>query len=236
MHAAAADSLRRPCPRQPPSPPDADETRALDLLATFGVPTVGSRCCQSLQASCDAAAELGYPVVLKTAEPGIDHKSDLGGVCLDLADAAAVRASYETLRDKFGPRVTVQQQIPAGVELAFGCVDDPDFGPLVMVAPGGTLVELFDERQFAFAPFGVERAEALIRALRVARLIDGVRGEPPRDMRAAAAALSAFSIACSAWAGQFAEIDVNPVVVTEVGAWAVDALVVAPQPEAAPCT
>ena len=116
--------------------------------------------------------------------------------------------------------------VPAGVELAFGCIVDPDFGPLVMVSAGGTLVELFSDRRFARAPFDTEAAESLVRALPVAKMIDGVRGDKPRNMAAASQALSAFSFACAALAPHVAEIDVNPVVVTHEDACAVDALIV----------
>ncbi|WP_343082459.1 acetate--CoA ligase family protein [Ostreiculturibacter nitratireducens] len=203
-----------------------DEHAALALLADFGVPAAQGVICTSADALGEAAGTLGFPLVLKTAEPGIDHKSDLGGVILDLNGHDALQAAYADLSSRLGPRVIVQKMVDRGVELAFGCVMDPDFGPLVMVSAGGTLVELFDERQFARAPFGPDRAEALIRRLKVARLIDGVRGDAPRDMRAAARALSAFSAACAGLAGHVAEIDVNPVVVTQTGAVAVDALVV----------
>lgn len=203
-----------------------DEHTGLALLADFGVPAAQGVICTSAAMLDDAAQSVGFPLVLKTAEAGIDHKSDVGGVILDLHDHAALQAAYADLTDRLGSRVIVQKMSDKGVELAFGCVMDPDFGPLVMVSAGGTLVELFGERQFARAPFGADRAEALIRRLKVVRLIDGVRGDAPRDMRAAARALSAFSAACACLAGHVAEIDVNPVVVTQPGAVAVDALIV----------
>lgn len=239
---AWADGLRRvaePVPDVPVAealPACPDEAASLEVLSGFGVPGALSRVCGDAASVTAAGQALGFPVVLKTAEAGIDHKSDLGGVILDLGDAAALGAAYAELSARLGPRVVVQKQATKGVELAFGCVMDPDFGPLVMVAPGGTLVELFDERQFARAPFGPEQAERMIRRLRIARLIDGVRGAAPRDMAAAARALSAFSVACAALRDQVAEIDVNPVMVTETGALAVDALIVparAPAQEAA---
>ncbi len=210
-------------------PGHLDEAASLEVLARFGVPGATSRICQDAGAVAEAGAELGYPVVLKTAEAGIDHKSDLGGVVLNLWNAADLDAAYARLSTRLGPRVVVQRQAEKGVELAFGCVMDPDFGPLVMVAPGGTLVELFDECQFARAPFGADKAEAMIRKLRISRLIDGVRGEAPGDMAGAARALSAFSLACAALASQISEIDVNPVMVTPTGAMAVDALIVPAQ-------
>lgn len=213
-------------PATPDLPLRLDEVSSLSLLAHFGVPVAQSRVCATADAVIRAGEEIGYPLVLKTAEIGIDHKSDVGGVVLNLRHEEELAAAYANLKARLGPRVTVQRQAIRGIELAFGCVMDPDFGPLVMVAPGGTLVELFDERQFARAPFGPLQAEGMIRRLAVSRLIDGARGEAPRNMKAAAQALSQFSVACAGLARQVHEIDVNPIVVTEAGAMAVDALIV----------
>ncbi len=227
-----ADARSRPArpaptlPQPPPLPSALDDVTSLKLLGEFGVPCAPSRVCLDAQAVSAAGQDLGYPVVLKTAEQGLDHKSDVGGVVLNLHDEVALGAAYAQLSARLGARVTVQTQAQPGVELAFGGIFDPDFGPLVMVSPGGTLVELFDERQFARAPFGAEQAEKMIRRLRVARLIDGVRGQPARNMAAAVQALSAFSCACAALGDQVAEIDANPVVVTQTAAIAVDALIV----------
>lgn len=229
---AWADARRVPqetlpkVPLAPELPHQLDEVSSLSLLSQFGVPVAQSRICSTPDAVCRAGEEIGYPLVLKTAEIGIDHKSDVGGVVLNLRSEGELAAAYASLSARLGPRVTVQRQASRGIELAFGCVMDPDFGPLVMVSPGGTLVELFDERQFARAPFGPRQAEGMIRRLAVSRLIDGVRGEAPRNMKAAAQALSNFSLACASLAKQVHEIDVNPVVVTEAGATAVDALIV----------
>ncbi len=122
--------------------------------------------------------------------------------------------------------MTLQKQVERGIELAFCSLYGPDFGPLVMVSPDGILVDLFDERQFALAPFSPQQAVTMIRKLTVARLIEGARGKAPRDLRVAALALSAFSIASASLGSGAAEIETNPVVVTECGAIAVDALIV----------
>lgn len=203
-----------------------DEHSSLALLSDFGVPTTRSAICSSIEELDHAAGELNFPLVLKIAESGIDHKSDLGGVVLNIGDGSSLRAAYSDLSHRLGNRVVVQQMAPKGVELAFGCVVDSDFGPLVMVSAGGTLVELFDDRAFARAPFGAVRAEALIRSLKTSRLMAGFRGAGPSDIRAAAKALSSFSVACAALGPQIAEIDVNPVIVSEFDAVAVDALIV----------
>ncbi len=130
---------------------------------------------------------------------------------------------------RFGPRVLVQAMADKGVELAFGCVNDPDFGPIVMVSVGGTLVEYLADRRFAPAPFGPATARRMIEGLAVARLLQGARGAPPGDVKAAARALSRFSVMCAALGSAVTEIDANPVIVGPQGAVIVDALVVRAQ-------
>ena len=202
------------------------EAASLQLLSEFNVPVAQGKVCIDKEALISATNQLGFPLVLKTAEPGIDHKSDQDGVVLNINDVTSLQTAYAELSSRLGARVIVQQQAPSGIELAFGCVVDADFGPLVMVSAGGTLVELFDQREFARAPFGAQKAEVMIKKLSVAKLIEGVRGDVPRDMKAAAQALSDFSCACAALKNHVVEIDVNPVVVTESCAVAVDALIV----------
>ncbi len=203
-----------------------DERAGLDLLSAFGVPAIGSEIHNDWEGLRAFALAFGYPVALKTAAIGIDHKSDRGGVVLNIADEPALHAAYDDLRSRLGPRVIVQPMAPAGIELAFGCVRDPDFGPLVMVSAGGTLVEYFADRQFALAPFGQDKALALIEKLAISRLLEGVRGKPAADKAAAAKALCAFSGMCAALAGNLAEVDVNPLIVSPSGALAVDALII----------
>ena len=122
-----------------------------------------------------AADATGYPVVLKTAEDEIHHKTEADGVRLGLGDRDAVGAAYDDLAARLGPRVLVQRQL-AGVEVALGIVRDPLLGPLVVVAAGGTLVELVAERAVALPPVDRETARAMVAGLRVARLLDGYRG------------------------------------------------------------
>ena len=207
-----------------------DEWRSLDLLSAFGVPTIRSEVAQSWDALVLAAARIGYPVALKTAETGIDHKSDCRGVLLGLADRDALKHAYDDLRSRLGPRVIVQAMAAEGVELALGCVFDPDFGPLVMVSAGGSLIELFSDRQFALAPFDEHRALQMIERLVIGRILDGVRGAPAKDKRGAARALAAFSAMCALLGDAIAEADVNPLVVSENGPIAVDALLIPATP------
>ncbi len=114
---------------------------------------------------------------------------------------------------------------PRGSELVFGYLRDPDFGPVVMVGAGGTLIELLSDRVYALAPFGPHRARSLIDRLQLRGLLDGQRGAPPVDIDALSLALARFSVLCGALAPVMREMDVNPVIATPEGCLAVDALV-----------
>ncbi len=202
-----------------------DETASLSLLADWNIPTVRHRIVQSAAEAREAVATLGFPCVCKTAQPGILHKSDVRGVLLGLKDADAVAAAYEDLAARLGPRVLVAPMAPRGVELALGMIDDPQFGPLVTVGAGGTLVELLSDRQVALAPFGPATARRLIDRLALRRLLDGYRGGPAADLDQLAAVIARFSVLASGLASRLAEIDVNPLLVgSEI--IALDALVV----------
>lgn len=112
------------------------------------------------------------------------------------------------------------------MEIALGAIDDADFGPVVMIAAGGTLIELIDDTAVALAPFGEDEAEALLSGLRIARLLDGWRGAQASDRRALARLIAQFSRLAADLAGAYAQIDVNPVIAAPGGAIAVDALVI----------
>lgn len=202
-----------------------DETMALAMLNDFGVPVARSTTCVSLEEAKFAATATGYPVVMKTAESGIAHKSDVGGVRLGLGDFDDLAEAYGDIAGRLGPRVTVAAMAPRGVELAFGMVRDAQFGPIVMVGAGGTLIESLDDRCFGLPPFGEVTARRLLGRLKLARLLDGVRGAAPADMDALASALSRFSVLAAALGDVVAEIDVNPVIAGPDGAIAVDALI-----------
>lgn len=203
-----------------------DETETLAMLGEFGVPVVAARVCETPEAVAAAAEAIGYPVVLKTAMAGILHKSDVGGVVVGLTDETALLEAYGAMAGNLGPRVTVAAMAPKGVEVAFGMVRDPQFGPMVMVGAGGVLVELLGDRAFALAPFGRQEALRLLADLKIARLLEGHRGAPPADMESLAEALSRFSVLAAALGESIAEMDINPVIAGPGGVFAVDALVV----------
>ena len=202
------------------------ETEGLALLRDFRVPAAASVVAPDRDAAIAAADAMGYPVALKTAQAGAGHKTELDGVRLGLGDGAAVAGAYRDLASRLGAAVSVQPMVAGGVEIAFGMIDDAQFGPLVMVGAGGRLVETLRDRRVALAPLDAVEAHRLIDRLAVRPLLDGVRGAPAANIEALAAAFAAFSVLAHALGGVLAEIDVNPVVAGPDGCLAVDALVV----------
>jgi acyl-CoA synthetase (NDP forming) len=210
-----------------PSTLPLDEAAALALLADFGLPVVPHALAETEDDATAAAARLGFPVVLKTATPGIAHKSDVGGVVLKLADEAAVRVAYREMSPRLGPRVLVAAMVTGpAVEMIFGMTRDPDFGPIVLAGFGGIHAEVLKDAAVANPPFDAAEARRLIDSLRLRPLLDGVRGAPPSDIDALAAALSRFSTLAAAIGDRVEAIDVNPVLVRPDGVVTVDALIV----------
>ena len=171
-----------------------------------------------------AAKQIGYPVVLKTADPTVTHKSDAGGVLLGLRDRAELARAYASLSARLGPRVLVCESVPAGTELAVGIARDPDLGPLIVVGAGGVLVELLADRAVALPPVDERTARQMVAGLRVARLLAGARGAPPADLAAVVRAIVGVSAVAAELGGQLAALDVNPLICGPGGAVAVDVL------------
>ena len=202
------------------------EVEALGLLSDYGVPIVRSQIAGSLDDVMAVVAEIGYPVAVKTAMPVVEHKSDVGGVRLGLADAAEVTGAYLDLAGRLGPQVAVAAMATPGVEIHLGIVRDEQFGPLVLVAAGGVLVEVLNDRRLALPPLDAARATRLIDRLKVRPLLGGLRGQPPADRAALAEAVVALSWLAHDLGEYIEALDANPVIVGVDGCVAVDALVV----------
>ncbi len=212
-----------------------DEAAALDLLAGWGVPVVAHRIVADEAAAVAAGEAFGWPVVLKTAMPGIAHKSDAGGVTLGLRDAAALRMAWREMAGRFGPRAMVARQAPAGPELALGMVRDPQFGPVIVIGAGGTLIELLDDRVPALPPFGPGTARRLLDRLGLRRLLDGYRGGAATDLDVLVLAISRFSRLAADLGDLLEAIDVNPLI-CGAAPLAVDALLISAAPGDRPWT
>jgi acetate---CoA ligase (ADP-forming) len=196
------------------------------LLDAYGVPLVPERVAASADEAVAAADELGYPAVVKTAEAGA-HKTDVGGVALDLRDEPAVRAAVE----RIGVPVIVQPFLRGGTELLAGVVQDPVFGPLVAFGPGGALAELVGEASFRLAPLTDAEAEELVGGGKAGRLVAGFRGAPAADPAALGDLLLRLG-RLAADLPEVAELDLNPVLAGPHGCVAVDARVRVCEPDA----
>ena len=202
-----------------------DEAQSMSLLAAWGVPVITHAIAASPDELRRAGAKLDYPLALKTAEPGILHKSDAGGVRLGLASEAALLDAYGDLARRLGPRVLIAPMAGRGVEIALGMLRDPQFGPMVVIGAGGTLVELLEDRSAALAPFGTTTARRLVECLKLERLLRGYRGSAPVDLGALSEAIARFSVLAADLADIVAEIDVNPLLAGK-DILALDALVI----------
>ncbi|MFE7187678.1 acetate--CoA ligase family protein [Streptomyces erythrochromogenes] len=216
-------------PPLPPLPPAAAPLRdpgyhaVRALLADAGVPFPPAREVTDEAGLLAAAAEFEGPYVLKALH--LLHKSDAGGVALRLKDRAALLAAYREMRARLGApahSVEAMADLTDGVELIVGVNRDPRFGPVAMVGLGGVLTETLRDVAFALAPVPAGRAEELLRGLRSAALLDGVRGRPAVDVAAAAAVVERITAAAAAHP-EIAELEVNPLLVRPDGALALDA-------------
>jgi len=198
----------------------------LALLAEYGISTPTVSPAASAGAALAAAEQIGYPVVLKTDEPAVAHKSDVGGVVLGIAGPGELAAAYAGLAARLGPRALVCQSVPPGVELALGIVRDAQLGPLVVIGAGGVLVELLADRVVTLPPVSGEAARELVGSLRVRRLLAGVRGAPPASMDAVIAAITGVSQLAVELGDELDALDVNPLICGPGGAVAVDALAI----------
>ncbi len=196
---------------------DARQVRV--LFAAYSIPLVDERLADSSEEAVAAAQELGLPVVVKSAVPGA-HKTETGGIALDLATEQEVREAVE----RIGPPVVVQPLIRGGAELLAGVVQDPTFGPLVAFGPGGVFAELIGEAQFRIAPLTLADAEDVVLTGKAGRLVAGYRGAPPAE----AGALVDLVLRLAQLADdvpEVAELDLNPVLGLPDRCVAVDARV-----------
>ncbi len=215
----------------------ATEAKAKAVLAAAGLPVPAERACASRDDAMRAAADIGFPVVAKILSPDIVHKTEVGGVMLNLADTAAVGAAFDTLmlraaaqRPSHGKPariegVLIAPMVRGGIETIAGAVIDPTFGPMVMFGLGGTAAELFRDVAFASAPLTAARAEQLIDATRAAAMLGGWRGAPAADRGALVETLVRLSHFAAAHADELAAIDINPLVVREQGCLCLDAVI-----------
>jgi acyl-CoA synthetase (NDP forming) len=236
---AAFDAAKpAPAPGVPPvtlpatTPTEAEAKR---LLAESGIASAPEAACATADEAVAAAERFGFPVVMKILSPDILHKSEIGGVLLNIADSGTVRAGFTLLLDraaKAAPAaridgVLVARQLKGGVECILGIHRDPVFGPMAMFGLGGIFVEILKDVVFHRCPFGTDVAEMMIRSIKGAPLLLGARGQPKADIRALAEMLARLSAFAMAAGDRLQSVDLNPVFAMPEGqgAFAADAVI-----------
>src|SRR5207244_5127126 len=192
-----------PIPKNLPPLPQGRiaEHEAKRTLAEAGVPVLDERLVTNAGQAAAAAVEIGERLVLKIVSPDILHKTEMGGVMLNVP-AAEAGAAYDRLVERVKGRapqaaidgVLLSPMVSGGVEMILGVQNDPVFGPVVMLGLGGIFVEVLRDVTFRIAPFGIEEAHRMIGELRGRAMLEGARGQPPCDIEALAAALSKLSV------------------------------------------
>jgi acyl-CoA synthetase (NDP forming) len=213
------------------------EHEAKAILSAAGIPVLDERLATSAAEAAAAGAALGDRLVLKIVSADIPHKTEMGGVMLDIPSpeaAAAYDRMIARIKDR-APRaaidgVLISPMLKGGVEMILGVQNDPVFGPVVMLGLGGIFVEVLRDVTFRIAPFGIEEAHRMIHDLRGVGMLEGARGQPPCDLDALAKALSNLAVFVAAKRAEFTSIDINPLLVRPKGqgAVALDALILTP--------
>jgi acetate---CoA ligase (ADP-forming) len=211
------------------------EAEAKRLLAEAGIASAPEAACATVEQAVAAAERFGFPAVMKILSPDIVHKSEIGGVLLDIVDAAGVRSGFALLLQRAKTAVPsariegvlVAKQLKGGVECILGIHRDPVFGPMAMFGLGGIFVEVMKDVVFRRCPFDANVAEAMIRSIKGAPLLLGARGRKTVDIPALAEMLARLSSFAVAAGERLLSIDLNPVLAMPEGqgAFAVDAVI-----------
>ncbi len=210
------------------------EFESKELLAAYRIPTVETRVARTADQAVKAAEDIGYPVVLKLHSETITHKTDVGGVKLNLCNADSVKKAFDEIKKAVGPKdflgVTVQPMVKLdGYEIILGSSLDPQFGPVLLFGSGGQLVEVYKDRALALPPLNTTLARRMMEQTKIFTALKGVRGRPPCDIAALEQLLVRFSqlVVEQRW---IKEIDINPLLISPERIIGLDARVVLHDP------
>ena len=209
------------------------ETEAKTVCREYGIPVTEFKLAKNEAEAVKFAEEVGYPLVLKIVSPDIVHKSDVGGVLIDLKDAKDVKNAYKQIMDnakknKPNARITgilIQEMAPQSTEVIVGATKDPQFGPTIMFGLGGIFVEILKDVTFRIAPITEDEAREMIAEVKAYPLLEGYRNSPPADIEAIVRILMNTSRLVTEHE-EIKELDLNPIMVYEKGAKTVDARII----------
>ncbi len=220
--AAAREIIEQACVEQRCA---LTEIESKQVFAAYGLPVARTELATSEQEAIKLAEDIGYPVVMKIMSPDILHKSDAGGVKVNVTHAAEVQQTYQHIlenaqaykADAQIKGVAIQEMAPSGTEVIVGSINDPTFGPTLMFGLGGIFIEVLGDVTFRVAPISSERTMKMLAEIQGAPLLVGARGEAPRDRQALADVLSRYSQMITDLGDLIAESDANPVLVYPEG-------------------
>ncbi len=199
-------------------------SESLEILEHYGIPTIHSKVALTIEEAQKAAQEMGYPVAIKIVAGQISHKSDVGGVQLNLRNGPALVAAFEDMMTRIQEAypgveidgIMVQPMVTGGIELILGGRQDPQFGPVILVGLGGIFVEIFEEVVVRVAPLSRSEALEMIESLRGVQILKGARGHKPADIEAVVEALLRLSQLMTEYP-EIKELDINPLRVFHQG-------------------
>ena len=199
------------------------------ILSSYGLRITQEFLASTLESAVQAAETIGYPVVIKTAEANLLHKSEVGGIHLNLRDENSVRDAYTSLAADIGPQVVVQEMMSGGTEMLLGMKSDNQFGPIVVVGMGGIFLEIYKDVIATLPEISADEARWLLSQLQGYALLTGARGREPADLDALTDTLLAFADFVVDCGDLLAEVDINPLLVQSDGVIVLDALIVPKQ-------
>ncbi len=212
------------------------ESESKRILSLYRIPVTKEKVGHSGEECANIANEIGFPVALKVMSPDLLHKTDAGAIELNVSGPSGVKEAFDRLMEKvraFNKQipiegVLVQEMVSGGVEIILGMKRDRQLGPLILFGLGGIFVEIYRDVAYRFPPISSQEAQEMIRKIRGYKLLKGARGKGPYDLAALEKAIMRFSSLCTDRPDKFEEIDINPLIVREVGQGvvAVDALFV----------
>jgi acyl-CoA synthetase (NDP forming) len=209
------------------------EHEAKNLCGYYGMPITKILVAKTEEEAVKAAEDIGFPIVLKIVSPQVLHKSDAGGVLINIENEAGIRGGYNKILENVKAHVPdakitgilVQEMAPNGTEVIVGSTNDPTFGPTIMFGLGGIFVEILKDVSFRLAPITKVDAEEMVKEIKAYKILEGVRGMPPVDQDTIVNLLLSTSkmlMECP----EINELDLNPVLVYEKGAKIVDARII----------
>jgi succinyl-CoA synthetase beta subunit len=200
---------------------------ASEWLSDLGIPMLASREVNDRSTLLAAAEAFSYPLVLKTAQPEIQHKSDVGGVVLNIDSQELLLASYEDLERRLGSLALVApMDTTRGVEMILGMLSDAQFGPLIVVGGGGIYTEILADVRVLLPPFDAATVARALQELTMATVLDGIRGRSTVDVDSYCRAAAQLSVLAVEFSDLISELDINPLKITGNGCQGLDALVI----------